>query len=166
MLLPQKRWHELFELGVALKGFNGIWEAASGFLVLFVNKAIFSTWFYTIARSEILEDPNDKFVIFFSHLLQNLSSDVKTFAAVYLLAHGLLNIFLAIQLYRDKHWAYLVTIGVMLLFMVYQIYRIAVHHSIFLAALTVIDALFIVLAWHEYKHHRERIKDATPIFGV
>jgi len=156
-LLAQKYWHKLFEVGVFIKGFNGLWETISGFLVLFVNKATFNSWFYLIARNELLEDPNDSLMNFLAHALQNLSNDTKIFAAVYVLAHGVLNIFLAIQLYRDKHWAYLVTIGTALVFMIYQIYRIGIHHSILLTVITIFDALFVMLAWHEYKYHKEQL---------
>jgi len=74
------------------------------------------------------------------------------------LLHGLLNIFLAIQLYRDKHWVYLLAVGTMTLSVFYQIYRISIYHSLLLAAFTIFDIFFIALAWHEYKHHKDKIK--------
>lgn len=154
--LTQKYWHELFEVGITLKGFNGIWETVTGFLFLVLSKDTLHRGFSYVTRNELFEDPNDKFINFLAHTLQNFSSDTKTFAALYIFLHGLLNIFLVIQLYRDKHWAYLVTIGSMILFMFYQIYRISIHHSVFLTVLTVFDAVFIVLAWHEYKYHTEK----------
>ncbi len=154
--LREKYWHKFFELGVFLKGFNGIWEMISGLLILFFNKLTFSRWFYLLSRNELLEDPNDRFINFLAAGLQNLTSSAKTFAAIYVLFHGILNIFLAINLYRAKRWAYPVTIGLMLFFMTYQIYRIAIHHSLVLTAITVFDALFVILAWHEYKYHNKK----------
>ncbi len=157
LLIRENFWHELFEFGVFIKGLNGIWETVSGFLVLFLSKATFSKWFYLVARNELLEDPNDKFINFLAHALQNLSNDTKTFAALYILIHGLLNIFLAVQLYREKHWAYPVTIGLMLVIASYQVYRVSINHSLILTAITLFDLLFIMLAWREYKYHREKI---------
>ncbi len=157
----QKYWHELFEFGVIIKGFNGVWETISGFLVLVLSKATLSHWFFLVTRNELLEDPNDKFINFLAHALQNFSADAKTFAALYILAHGVLNVFLAIQLYRDRHWAYLVTIGTMIMFMVYQTYRISIHHSLLLTAITIFDGIFILLAWHEYKYHRDRYNKSS-----
>lgn len=157
-LLPQKYWHKLFEFGVLIKGFNGTWEIASGLLFLFLSKTTLSGWFYFLFRNELVEDSNDRFINSLTYALQNLSSDAKTFAALYLLIHGLLSIFLVIQLYRNKHWAYLVIIGVMLIFMPYQIYRISLHHSIVLTVITIFDAFFILLTWHEYKYYK-----STPI---
>ncbi len=154
----QKYWHELFEFGVFIKGFNGVWEIVSGFMILFLSKITLTNWFFLIAQNELLEDPRDKFINFLVQTLQNFSSSTQILVALYILTHGLLNIFLAVQLYRDKHWAYLVTIGATLMFMSYQIYRISIHHSLILTIITIFDMFFIILAWHEYKYHRDRLK--------
>lgn len=147
-------WRAIFEFAVFIKGFNGIWETLSGFLVLFFSKAAFGNLFFFLARNELLEDPHDSFIAFMAQALQNLSASAKTFAAIYILLHGLLNIFLAIQLYRNKLWAYLVTINVMVIFIFYQVYRIILHHSVMLSILTVFDAIFIILTWHEYQYQK------------
>lgn len=147
----QKYWHKLFKFSVLIKGFTGAWEVVSGFLFLFLSKAALGGWFSFLVHKELVEDPNDRFINFLAYALQNLSSDAKTFAALYVLAHGLLNIFLVIQLYRNKYWAYLVIVWVMLVSMPYQIYRISLHHSFVLAVITIFDAFFIALAWREYK---------------
>lgn len=151
-----KHWHKLFKLGIFLKGINGIWELSSGILALFLSKVTLETWFFIVTRYELLEDPNDVLINFFMSAFQNVSNSAKVFAAFYLLLHGFLNIFLAIQLYRDKRWAYLVTIGSTLILMIYQIYRISIHHSLLLTAITIFDVFFIGLAWHEYKYHQEQ----------
>jgi len=147
-------WHAFFELAVFIKGFNGIWETVSGFSVLFFSKAAFSKLFSFLFRNELLENPHDSFIDFMAQAMQNLSTGTKRFAAIYILLHGLLNIFLAIQLYRNKLWAYLVAINVIIVLIFYQIYRIALHHSLFLTVITIFDALFIILTWHEYQYQK------------
>jgi len=79
------------------------------------------------------------------------------FVAIYLLIHGLLNMFLAIQLYRDRIWAYLVTITITIIFIFYQIHRIILHHSPVLIVVTIFDVLFIILTWHEYNRKRASV---------
>ena len=158
-ILTQKYWHELFELGVLLKGINGIWETTSGLLFLFLSKETLQNWLFVVTRNELLEDPHDYLINFLTQIFQNVSHGARLFAAVYLVVHGLLNIFLAIQLRRNRHWAYLVTIGFTLLFLVYQIYRISVHHSVLLMVITLFDIIFVGLAWHEYKHYKKKISD-------
>lgn len=152
----EKYWHRLFEAGIALKGFNGIFEIISGSVVFFISKNYFTSLFFRLARTEILEDPHDKFINFLGYRLQHFSTNTKLFVAAYILTHGILNIFLAFQLYREKLWAYLVTISVTLVFMVYQIYRIINTHSIALTIITIWDAIFIVITWHEYKYQKSR----------
>ncbi len=146
----EKYWHEFFELGVIIKALDGTWETITGVLFLFLSKATFAHWFFVVSHNELLEDPNDIVMNFLSHALQNFSGDAKTFAAVYLLSRGILNIFLAIQLYQEKHWAHLLAIGTLLVFMAYQAYRISLYHSALLTVVTVFDAIFILLIWHEY----------------
>jgi uncharacterized membrane protein len=153
----QKYWHKLFKFSVLIKGFTGVWETASGFLFLFLSKATLGGWLFLLVRNELVGDPNDRFINFLTYALQNLSNDAKIFAALYVLAHGLLNIFLVIQLYRNKHWAYLVIIWAMIISMPYEIYRISLHHSATLTAITIFDAFFILLAWREYKFHKSEI---------
>jgi len=148
-------WHRLFEIGVVIKGINGAIETISGTLILLISKVTLYHVFTYFTRGELLEDPTDGFMQFLSFHLQTLSNSTKTFAAIYILLHGILNIFLATQLYRQRLWAYLITIGCMLLFMVYQIYRVTHTHSVILSVITLFDFIFIVLAWHEYQYRKD-----------
>ena len=155
-LLKENVWHRLFRVGLAVKAFNGIWGTVSGCAFLFISKATLSGWFLSFARSELIDDPNDVVMNFVVHTLLSPSTSTKTFAALYVLFHGLINLFLAILLYRDKHWAYPTTVGLMALSLVYQIYRIGTHHSLILTVITVFDVIYMMLVWHEYKNHTER----------
>jgi uncharacterized membrane protein len=159
----QKNWHDIFEVGVLIKGLNGLWGTISGFFILFLSEATLNHWFFRATHGELLEDPNDKLINFLAHAMKDFTADTKIFVAIYMLIHGLLNIFLAIQLRRDRHWAYIVTICATLLFMIYQVYRISLHHSLFLTFITIYDALFIILAWHEYERCRYKSTLTTSI---
>jgi uncharacterized membrane protein len=87
----------------------------------------------------------------YSHqYVAHLTAGTKIFAGLYILAHGLINLFLVWGLVKQKPTAYLVAVGVLLAFIFYQVFRIAFHHSLLLATLTVFDALFVVLIMHEY----------------
>jgi uncharacterized membrane protein len=151
-------WHALFEYAIVAKGFIGIWETISGFLILFISKAEFNSLFSSLARNELLEDPHDFFINFIAQNLQTLSLDTKIFIAIFILIHGILDIFLVVQLYRNKIWAYLLAIAVMLIFIGYQIYRIVLYHSLILIVITIFDLLLVGLIWHEYKHQKNLMK--------
>lgn len=146
--------HQIFELGIAIKALNSIWELFSGFFILFAGRELLNRIFNFLAYRELLEDPNDFVLGVISPLLQNLSHGAQMFIAFYLLFHGILNLFLAIQLYRERIWAYLANISVTIIFIFYQIHRIYLFHSVLLTIITVFDVLFIILTWHEYKYKK------------
>lgn len=155
--LIQKYWHQLFRYGIFVKGFLGVWEIVLGSALLLVGNKMFFTLTLFLSQHELKEDPKDIVVSFLNQASQHILLDAKLFATVYILTHGILNIFLAIQLYRDKQWAYVAAIAVMVTFVLYQIYRIGIHHSFFLVALTLFDILFIALTWNEYLHQKKSI---------
>jgi len=147
----------IFKFGIFIKGFDAVWEITSGLFVLLTSKIAINKLFYFLSNKELLEDPNDIFFNFLFKFLENLSHNTQIFIAIYILLHGLLNLFLAIQLYRDKLWAYLATIMVMIIFIFYQIHRIILYHSVVLTAITIFDILFIILIWHEYKCKKNKV---------
>lgn len=151
-ILPEKYWHAFFESGIFLKGFNGVWEMLVGTLFFTLDRNTLHNWYAIITTHELLQDPNDPFLRLLAHTFQNANAGTQKFAATYLLIHGCINIFLAIQLYRGRHWAYPATIGVLAVFFVYQIYRIALYHSLVLMIITAFDVVLAILIWHEYRY--------------
>jgi|SRR5581483_897331 len=148
----EKQWHEWFELGIFLKGIYGVMEAVTGLSLFVISKAILLDLFFFLAKGELLEDPNDSFLNATYGFLQHLSFDAKAFVATYILVHGLIKIFLAIMLYREKLWAYVAAIGFEVLFIGYQVYRFAGNLSWILAVFIVLDVLFLIIIWHEYRY--------------
>lgn len=161
----EKAWHWIFEGALLVRGFNGILETAFGIFIIYTNKDFLTRLFNRLTLSEFREDPTDRILNFIANYLQHLSANTKIFVAIYILAHGLLNIFLSIQLYREKIWAYRLTLIILIGFLVYQVYRTSVHHSIFLSVLTILDCVFIILLWHEYKFKLSNLEkaDSPPL---
>jgi uncharacterized membrane protein len=83
------------------------------------------------------------------------------FGAVYLLLHGSVKVVLVSALLLNKLWAYPCMITVLLIFIGYQLYRIVLHPGAGLIALTVFDALIVILTWREYRRQR-RISPDRP----
>ena len=143
-------WHRLFRYGVVIKGFNGAWETLTGALFFLIGPARWAHWIERLTSHELIENPKDNVIQFLLRNLENVPAGARVFAAVYVLCHGLLNIFLAIQLYRDRLWAYQVAIATLVLFMIYQTYRIHLYHSVLLTVITLFDVGFLILTCHEY----------------
>jgi uncharacterized membrane protein len=83
------------------------------------------------------------------------------FGAVYLLLHGAVKVVLVIALLLNKLWAYPCMIIVLLIFIGYQLYRIAMQPRAGLVALTIFDAVIVTLTWREFRRQRR-----IPIDGA
>ncbi|MFQ4149476.1 DUF2127 domain-containing protein [Arthrobacter sp. LAPM80] len=158
MLKMTDWWGRLFTIGIVVKGVDGVLELLGGTLLLFIAPARIHEIAVLLTQPELTEDPND-FIA--SHILRGatgLSNHVVLFSALYLLAHGIVKVVLVTALLMDKLWAYPWMIAVLGIFILYQLYQLAVAPSAGLVALTVFDAVIVVLTWHEYQRHRRRGK--------
>ncbi len=90
-----------------------------------------------------------------SHLQHH--GPLRAFIGIYLLFNGILNAFLAYNLFRNRLWAYKVMLGFTGLFVLYQTYKLLHTHALFLLGLTLFDIVFMVLTWHEYHYQSRRI---------
>jgi uncharacterized membrane protein len=70
---------------------------------------------------------------------------------VYLLLHGITKIVLVAALLRNQLWAYPLLIGFLLIFIVYQLYRVVLSPTFGLSALTIFDAAIVWLTWREWR---------------
>jgi uncharacterized membrane protein len=60
---------------------------------------------------------------------------------------------LVAALLRNQSWAYPWMMGFLVIFIGYQLYRLALSPTFWLAALTVFDALMVWLTWREWRRH-------------
>jgi uncharacterized membrane protein len=148
---PRDPFDRLFEIGIILKGLDGILETIGGLLLLAVTPATINRLAQWLTQHELSEDPHD-FIA--SHLLgyaHGLTGSAVTFAAVYLLLHGITKVVLVGALLRNQIWAYPWMIGFLLIFIVYQLYRIVLSPTFGLTALTIFDAFIVWLTWREWR---------------
>lgn len=146
----EKRIRLLFRVGVFFKGIDAALELIGGVLALLISPATV-TWLVTaLTRRELIEDPHDLVVAALMHATQHYAITGNTFLALYLLAHGIVKIFLVVGLLKNKLWAYPVSLVVLGVFMVYQIYRYSYSHSLLMLALTIFDLAVVWLIWREW----------------
>jgi uncharacterized membrane protein len=144
----EKDIYRAFIISLYLKAANSVLELIGGTLLLFTGALTSIVGF--LVKNELIEDPNDFVANQIQHLIPYLSGHSQLFGALYLLSHGIIKIFLVINLLRNRLWAYPATIVTLMLFIVYQLYRLSYAYSIFLVFLTLFDILIIILTWHEY----------------
>jgi uncharacterized membrane protein len=140
-----------FKIGLVLKGLDGVLEVVGGILLLFLSPTTIAHLVRVLTAHELSEDPHDLFARSLLHTATHLTHGTTLFGAIYLLSHGIAKVALVALVLRDKLWAYPWLIGLLLAFIVYQLYRITtVHFSAGLTALTIFDAILVWLTWREY----------------
>jgi uncharacterized membrane protein len=158
--MSRQPMHRLFAVSVLIKGVDGVLETIGGILLMFVSpKALNSLVIFFIAH-ELSEHPDDWFATSLRHAVLNLSSDTKLFVSVYLVAHGLVKVFLVAGLLRKKLWAYPAALWFLGIFILYQLYRFSHTHSLGLLALSAFDLFVASLVWLEYRSQKQHVYNA------
>lgn len=153
----EKRIHLIFEVSLFLKGAFALSEIVGGFLAYFIPKQFVLGLIAELTQRELAEDPRDLVANYFLHAAQSLSVGTQHFAALYLLSHGAIKLWLIIGLLRERLWYYPFALIVFGAFIVYQLYRFSFTHSPFLIFLTVVDLVVIGLTWHEFRYLRKQL---------
>jgi uncharacterized membrane protein len=146
--------HESFEVGIAIKGFDGLLEALGGAIILFMKPSEMNNLVRKMCEHLLARAPHSAVAIHMFNASQNMTSSSAKFAALYLLSHGLVKVLLVTCLWLNKLWAYPLTIAVFGAFAIYQVFRFTHTHSWALVVLTIFDVLIILLTWNEYRHQK------------
>jgi len=148
---PRSKIHIAFEIGVVLKGINGLLELIGGFVLLWIGPGTLQRLVARLTQNELSEDPRDFIATHLREAAGHLSANAQLFAAIYVLAHGVIKALLVYGLLRDELWAFPTAIGIFGAFVMYQIYRYAITPSGWMLALTVLDVAVILLTWAEWR---------------
>ncbi len=154
---PTDLLDRFYEVGLFLKGFDGVLELIGGTLLLLLSSETVVHITHALTDTELGEDPHDFLALHVRHIGEQLARGHHTFAAVFLLTHGAVKVALVISLMLQKLWAYPVGLIVLCLLLLYQAYQLAVAPSIGIAALSLLDAIIIWLIWREW----QRVRAAT-----
>ena len=157
---PKNLLDRAFEIGIVLKGLDGLLETIGGVLLLVVTPAQISHFVRRITQHELSRDPHDYIATHLLRYANGLTGHAVMFAAIYLLIHGLVKVVLVVALLRNKLWAYPWLIVVLIAFIAYQLYEISLKPTAGLIGLTIFDALITWLTWREWR--KQRAVRATP----
>ncbi|HXZ11059.1 MAG TPA: DUF2127 domain-containing protein [Candidatus Sulfotelmatobacter sp.] len=146
---------DTFRATITVKGIDALFEALGGALLWFIPPSAMNSVVRVLSQHELSRDPHDFIALHVLHASARLLSGNKTFAALYLLSHGLTKVVLIIGLWMNELWAYPLTIVVFTLFCAYQMYRYSHTHAISLVLLTIFDLLLIYLTWMEWREQRK-----------
>jgi len=152
-----------FDVGVVLKGLNGLLEIIAGLFLLFIPLHDIQRFLIWVTGKELRVDKQDVIANHLVHLANTLTARTYQLTIAYLLIHGFVKVFLVVMLLRRRLWAYPVAIAVFTIFGIYQAYQYSYTHSALMLALTVLDVAVIVLTSLEYRILvKERSAASTP----
>ncbi len=157
-LFKETNLHKIFEIGIIIKAFDGVLELLGAGLLFLASKEQVNNLIIRLTQHELSEEPQDYIATHIVQAFEHYSLSTKIFEVSYLVIHGAIKIFLVWALLKNKLWAYPVTLALLGIFIVYQIYRYSFTGSIGLAALTIFDAIVFALTWHEYNYRRNLTK--------
>lgn len=150
--------HVGFEVGLLIKGIDGLLEILGGFLLTYLNPERMGALVKALTRRELSEDPRDAVANAILRLSHSFSLSTQSFGILYLMSHGVIKCVLVFLLWKRKLWAYPLTILSLLLFIAYQVYRYAIRPSAFLLLLTVFDIVMIALTFAEYRRIKAKLR--------
>ena len=150
--------HYSFEIGILLKGINGLIEIIGGSFLIFLTPERMRRITGFLVDSGLSEDPKDRIAAYILNLCRNFSGQTQNFAVYYLLSHGIVKVILVYFLWRRKLWAYPMAVIVLILFVATQVYMFCYKPSLWIGALTILDILLILLTLNEYKNIKATLK--------
>lgn len=152
----ERQSHKWFRWGVWLKLVISAGEIVLGAALAFMSYETIKRIVLFFAGSEIAEAPRDFFWEYAARSFHNFATASESFWAFLFISHGVVKVFLAWGLWKDKLWAFPASAAVFAGFVVYQFYQLTYLDSTLLWLITIFDIALIVLILHEYWHRRKQ----------
>ena len=149
-----------FGISLLLKGADAVLEAIGGVLMLVVSPDGVNRLVVALTQHELSEDPGDFFALHLRQAASHFGSS-RSFAAAYLLSHGLSKLVLVAAIFRGRLWAYPAMIILLLLFIAYQLFRMGEAFTVGMLALTAFDAAIVWLTWREWRRRTAARAETT-----
>ena len=154
------RFDAIFRVSIILKGVDAAAEIIGGLLLLLINPSQIKGLIHWLTASELRSDPHDFIANLLVHVGHNFNNNSRLYVGIYLLAHGVIKMFVIVNVLRNKYWAYPLLIIVLFGFVVYQGIQIAHTQSIGLILLTIFDLFIIIMTALEWrKQHELRLQN-------
>jgi len=142
---------KLFRYGMYWRIFYGALRTVLGLVLLKLINVPFSELLYRLLGQEVIEDPSDFLFTTANYFLQLHPLSVTYFLSAYLIFWGITDIFLSICLLKHRLWAFPVSLGLIVLFVLYELYRFTHTHSLMLLGVICIDGIIFWLIHREYR---------------
>ena len=160
-LLSEKKYHWLFRWGVFVKLAVSFGEIVVGVALTFVSYATIKQAIFFFVGNEMAETPRDFFWEYAARGFHDVTASPASFWVFLFISHGIVKLFLAWGLWKEKIWSFPLSAVVFAGFVVYQLYQLTYLNSFFLWFITVFDIVLIVLILHEYRRRKKQLHIAV-----
>jgi uncharacterized membrane protein len=150
----EQRLHRFFEITLLLKAAFAAGEIVAAIGVYVVPLSAVSRFVGAVTHAEMMRHAPASVAAHLADWAQSLSVSTKDFVAFYLLSHGAVKLWVIAGLLRERLWYYPLALVIFAAFILYQLHRYTLTHSVSLLLITVIDLVVIALTWHEYRYLR------------
>ena len=140
-----------FLAAVAIKGIDGLIETATGAFVAIAGPSGLYTLIVRITAPELDFHPAERAIHAVRQGAAGLEHASGHFVVIWLLAHGVIKLALAIELLRGRRWIFPVASSVLAGFVGYMAWRLASHWSAWLFAFALFDVITIFLVIREWR---------------
>lgn len=151
---------QIFHISILLKTLEAVLEVFSGVILFFITPHFINHWGNVLTRGELSEDPNNFIANFLSHSIHHLSSISTTYAAIYLLTHGVVKLVALAAVLKDKFWGYPLLLIVLVIFIIYQTIQLIHQVTLGLLALNIFDVFVVVLTALEWRKRIIKYEDS------
>lgn len=143
--------HRLFDLGVFLKGVEGVLEIIGSAGLFSSNTRIMEKIIKYVTQGELTEHPRDNLTKVIFYVFHRVTAGSIHFVAAILLVSGIINLILVFGIMKKDIWAYRGAMFVLALLILYQVYRMFYYGSTFLVVSMIYDAAIGLLVAREYR---------------
>lgn len=148
-----------YDIGIAIKGFDGAVELIAGILLWIAPGLLHSTLQALLGEAR---ESHFRMMQFIADNIARIDADLTrgsiVVVIVFLLTHGAVKVGLVVALFKKWHWAYPWALGVLGAFLVYQVYVFVKHPTVAMALFSLLDAVII---WLVYKEYREVTREKS-----
>lgn len=146
---------KLFDIAIAVKGIDGALQLIGGLILAVIPASVVTGFAHAVISRDLLGDPEGTLARHLQIATEDfVNGGTRTFAVVYLIAHGVIKLGLVVALARKIRPAYPVAAVVLAAFVVYEVIRAVHTHSIALPFFAALDVVIIVLVLREYRELR------------
>ena len=140
-----------FLAAIAIKGLDGAVETIAGLIIAIAGAHSVYAMVLWITAPELTNHPHSHALHAIRHGASRFAHGPHMFFVIYLLAHGIVKLALAINLIIGHKWIFPVATVVLLGFIGYMGWRLFGHWSVWLAAFALFDVLTVALVLNEWR---------------